>query len=183
MSEPDLARALDGARRGDDASIGVLYRRLQPQVLRYLARRAPGREEDLASETWLGVARQLSAFQGGVEDFRVLLFVVARRRLADEGRRRRRSLQTVAIDEHLEPPSPASEEIALENLSAQEAIDNLTAALPPLQAEVVLLRVVADLAVPEVARVMGRSPGAIRVLQHRALRRLATSTGRLTVTS
>ncbi len=63
-------------------------------------------------------------------------------------------------------------ELALGSVSAQAAIEALVRDLPHDQAEVVLLRVVADLSVDEVAKVMGRSPGSVRVLQHRALRQL-----------
>jgi RNA polymerase sigma-70 factor (ECF subfamily) len=50
----------------------------------------------------------------------------------------------------------------------------LTSALPPEQAEVVVLRVVGGLSVEETARVVGKRPGTVRVLQHRALRRLSS---------
>jgi RNA polymerase sigma-70 factor, ECF subfamily len=58
-------------------------------------------------------------------------------------------------------------------LSSDEAIRRITALLPPDQAEIVLLRVVAGLSVDDVAGITGRRPGTVRVLQHRALRRLA----------
>jgi RNA polymerase sigma-70 factor, ECF subfamily len=64
--------------------------------------------------------------------------------------------------------------LVLDQLAAQEAIDMLVADLSPDQAEAVLLRVVGGFAVPEVAQIMERSPGAVRVMCHRALRRLAT---------
>jgi RNA polymerase sigma-70 factor (ECF subfamily) len=59
-------------------------------------------------------------------------------------------------------------------MSAQEAITELTSVLPAEQAEVLMLRVVGGLPVEEVARVVGKRPGTVRVLQHRALRRLAS---------
>jgi RNA polymerase sigma-70 factor (ECF subfamily) len=63
--------------------------------------------------------------------------------------------------------------IATERLAAQEAVDRLIACLPADQAEVVLLRVVAGLSADEVAGITGRSAGTVRVIQHRALKRLA----------
>jgi RNA polymerase sigma-70 factor (ECF subfamily) len=72
-----------------------------------------------------------------------------------------------------EPLDPVDLEGAVTaKLSAQEAVNLLVQALPADQAEVVLLRVVGDLNVEQVSCVMGRSPGAIRALQHRAIRRL-----------
>jgi RNA polymerase sigma-70 factor, ECF subfamily len=66
---------------------------------------------------------------------------------------------------------PADE--VTDRLSSQAAVDRLVAGLPAAQSEVLLLRVVGGLAVAEVAGIMGRSPGWVRVTQHRALRRLA----------
>ena len=71
------------------------------------------------------------------------------------------------------PPGRHRGLAALGGSVAQAAIDALVADLPPDQAEVVLLRVVAGLGVDEVAEIMGKRPGTVRVLQHRALRRLA----------
>jgi RNA polymerase sigma-70 factor (ECF subfamily) len=65
------------------------------------------------------------------------------------------------------------EATVLERAGGLEAVRRIRALLPPDQAEVVLLRVVAGLSVGEVAAVLGRKPAAVSVLQHRALRRLA----------
>ena len=86
------------------------------------------------------------------------------------GRSRRPPLTTLT-DETL--TMPGADDIAIESLSTNEAIEALVRNLPSDQAEVVLLRVVGDLSVEQVAKIMGRSPGSVRVLQHRALRHLA----------
>jgi RNA polymerase sigma-70 factor (ECF subfamily) len=62
--------------------------------------------------------------------------------------------------------------VALERISA-EAVLALISALPPDQAEIIMLRVVAGLDTHAVARIVGKSPGAVRVAAHRGLRRLA----------
>ena len=72
----------------------------------------------------------------------------------------------------LEPRTPDAAGQAIENL-ATEATLAAVAALPPQQAEVILLRVVAGLDTEAVARIVGRSPGAVRVAAHRGLRRLS----------
>ncbi len=61
---------------------------------------------------------------------------------------------------------------AIANLSAEEAIQALVGTLPPHHAEVLLLRVVADLSVEEVAKLIGKSKEAVRVIQHRAINTL-----------
>jgi len=67
--------------------------------------------------------------------------------------------------------------MVVETLSAAQAIARLVATLPPDQAEVLMLRVVGGLSADESAEVMGKRPGTVRVLQHRALRRLARELG------
>jgi RNA polymerase sigma-70 factor (ECF subfamily) len=79
------------------------------------------------------------------------------------------------------PCAEDSADMALEHLSTAAAIA-LVSELPPLQAEVVLLRVVAGLDTESVARLLRKSPGAVRVAAHRGLRRLAQLTADAGVT-
>jgi RNA polymerase sigma-70 factor (ECF subfamily) len=77
--------------------------------------------------------------------------------------------------------SPDAAEAALEAISTQ-AVVALIAALPPDHAEIIMLRVVAGLEAADVARIVGKTPGAVRVTAHRALRRLAGLAERAGVT-
>jgi RNA polymerase sigma factor (sigma-70 family) len=170
----DFETLLGAARAGNDRAMSALYRRLQPLLLRYLRAREPRVAEDLASEVWLGVQTNIVSFTGDEAAFRSWIFTIAHRRVSDHrrkmGRRRTDPVPSERID-RVAPDDPA--ETAVEGLDAQAAVHRLVAGLPSDQAEVVLLRVVADLPVAEVARIMGKSQGAVRVLQHRALQRLA----------
>jgi RNA polymerase sigma-70 factor (ECF subfamily) len=167
-----FAEILDAARLGSDWAVGVLWRELQPPLLRYLRTGAREAAEDLASETWLEVARGLGRFQGGEEQFRAWLFTIARHRLVDWRRKvgRRRTEPVAWLPER--PAAADTEEEALALVGTEEALA-LLAALPPDQAEVLVLRVAAGLDANQVAQVVGKKPGAVRVLQHRGLRRLA----------
>jgi RNA polymerase sigma-70 factor, ECF subfamily len=125
------------------------------------------------------VAQRLGDFVGDERAFRCWLFTIARNRLADHRRRavRRRTTPLPATD--IEPLLDAVRsgdpaELVVADMAAQQAIDVLVGALPAAQAEVVLLRVVGGLDVAEVAAVTGRSEGAVRVLQCRALKRLGS---------
>lgn len=174
MSRDPLDEALDLARQGDERGATTLFRALNPGLVRYLRHHARGAEEDLASEVWSGVATLLPQFRGDARAFRTALFMLARRRTVDHYRRKGRAPSFVPLDEADEPFDALDVERAvLSGLSTQRAIAVLVDRLPPKQAEVVLLRVVGDLGVDEVAEIVGRSPGAVRVLQHRALQRLA----------
>jgi RNA polymerase sigma-70 factor, ECF subfamily len=103
------------------------------------------------------------------------VFSVARRRLADYRRRgaRRRTHSVAPQDLHEVPGGRDPSDLVLEALSAQQAIDHLVAALSPGQAEVLVLRIVARLSAEDVAQLLGKRPGTVRVIEHRALRRLS----------
>jgi RNA polymerase sigma factor (sigma-70 family) len=165
---------LAGAKTGEPWALEALYRDMQPRLLRYLNSQEPQAAEDLASETWIGLAVSVPWFEGDEDAFRAFLFTVAHRRVLDH-RRKEYSRRTAATDqETLEGLSPASdgERTALDQVGTGWALEQI-ATLPPDQAEVVLLRVIGDLSVDEVASIVGKRPGAVRSLQLRALRRLA----------
>lgn len=174
MNQDSLDQALDEARRGQEWGVVVLFRAFNPGLVRYLRHHVRGLEEDVASEVWVSAATLLQRFQGDARAFRALLFTLARRRMVDHYRRNARELSVVELGEVDEPvDGPDLETAVVTDLSAQEAIEALVKGLPKTQAEVVLLRVVGDLSVDEVAEILGRSPGSVRVIQHRALQRLA----------
>lgn len=178
----DLTEALRAAQRGDEAAMGHLYRALHPSLLRYLSRRAPTAAEDLASECWLAAAKALVEFEGDGEDLRAWLFGVARHQVANFWRASRRGPLVESAAQVVDVPSSDAGEVVVEALTTQAAIDDLLRGLSDDQAEIVLLRVVAGLSVEQVASLLKKRPGAVRVAQHRALRRLATRLERKPVT-
>ncbi|HEV7535631.1 MAG TPA: RNA polymerase sigma factor [Acidimicrobiia bacterium] len=176
---------LTAAQDGGEWAVAVLYRWLHPALVGYLRSRAGDDADDLASETWLAVARALAGFTGDEAAFRSWVFTIAHRRLVDHHRSSSRRLRTRSLTaddgdgpglggflaELASGDDPAAETVAA--LAADDAVRRIMALLPADQAEIVLLRVVAGLPVDDVAAVTGRKPGTVRVLQHRALRRLA----------
>ena len=177
----DLDAALRAARNGDEWAIACVFRAVHPSLLHYLRRHAPDAAEELASETWLAAAKGFATFEGNLDDFRAWLFVVARRRIVDHYRSQSRRPRLAAFTGE-EPTTPSADDLAIEALSTDQAIAALVRDLSADQAEVVMLRVVAGLSVGQVAMIMGSSPGSVRVLQHRALRQLAKTWDRGTVT-
>lgn len=172
--DEELGAAYAAARAGDAAGFAVLWRSLQPLVLRYLRVLAGQSAEDVASETWLQVARDLHRFQGDAAEFRVWLFRLARNRGIDELRKagRRREIYTEeGVAPEQQPTADAAQE-ALDGFDTAWAI-RIISSLPRIQAEVVMLRVVAGLDVGQVADVLGKRPGAVRVAAMRGLRQLA----------
>lgn len=166
--------AIERARRGDRDALGELWRAHQPLLLRYFRGKGMDHAEDLASNVWIEVASSLSRFRGDQHDFRRWLFTIAARRRIDDIRSQKRSERRLELVGQRTVDPPAVD--AASRSEEAEALDRalaLVRALPPDQAEAVLLRVVADLSVSEVAEVMGRREGTVRVLVHRGLKRLA----------
>jgi RNA polymerase sigma-70 factor, ECF subfamily len=174
VQERDIPGALRAAARGDETAFALLWREAHPALLRYLQVVVGPGAEDVAAEVWLEIARGLARFRGGEPEFRGWLFTLARRRAADLRRYSgRHPEQLTRGDAELDQPAADdTAAAALENLSTQAALE-LIATLPPYQAEVIVLRVVAGLDVRQAAQITGRRPGAVRVAMHRGLRTLA----------
>lgn len=170
-----LGADLDGARAGDEEAFVRLWRALHPGLLRYLRVRGDDAPEDVASETWMQVLRGLEGFVGGAPEFRAWLFTIARNRAIDAGRARTRrpSVPVADVAElHRPETTPSAEEQAVTNDATERAL-RWVATLPAAQAEMVMLRVVAGLDVADVAEIVDKKPGTVRVTVHRALQTLA----------
>jgi RNA polymerase sigma-70 factor (ECF subfamily) len=174
--EPDLSDAVRRAQAGDEDGFRTLYRCVQPNLLRYLRNLVGDEAEDVASESWGQIARDLASFTGDGEAFRGWAATVGRHRALDHLRRlRRRPLTSSEPDgEHLLALRAAeyTEQQAIDLISTGTAMA-LIARLPPDQAEAVLLRVVMGLDAETAAKVLGKRAGAVRTAAHRGLRRLA----------
>jgi RNA polymerase sigma-70 factor, ECF subfamily len=172
---PDLDVALRHAQTGDEHAFRTLYRDIHPRILRYLTAMVGTDAEDVASETWLHVARDLHTFTGDSDGFRGWVATLARHRAIDHLRRAQRRPQPAPVTvEDLEGWAAAqtAEESALESLSTEAAI-KLIATLPRDQAEAVLLRVVVGLDAISAAKVLGKRPGAVRTAAYRGLRKIS----------
>lgn len=173
MALVGFAELLRRAQQGDEAAFTALFRDTQPILLRYLATLSGPAAEDIASETWVAVVRGLGRFVGDEPAaFRAWVLSIARRRWVDEVRRRARRPEQLTPDL---PDVGSADDVASlveARIGTEEAL-RLVRALPPEQAEVVVLRAIAGLDVHQVAELVGKTPGAVRVLAHRGLRRLA----------
>jgi RNA polymerase sigma-70 factor (ECF subfamily) len=155
----------------------MLYKALQPALLRHLRVSHDWQAEDIAADVWLEVASLLPRFVGGDDAFRAWLFTVARRRSIDSFRRAgRRPTEALEGDEYV-TLADGPDEVAVDRLSTEATIERLHRLLTPDQVEILLLRVVAGLPVDEVAVITGKRPVNVRVLHHRALRRAADRLG------
>lgn len=174
-SDGELGAAVARAQQGDEGAFAVAYRIVHPGLLGYLRGLVGEDAEDVASDAWLEIARDLARFDGDGAGFRGWTAAIARHRALDHLRRRRVRPRAAALDEEdvlgLAGPLDTYEQ-ALESLSTARAL-GLVRTLPPDQAEAVLLRVVVGLDAPAAARVLGKRPGAVRTAAYRGLKRLA----------
>ncbi len=171
----DVDAVLARARRGSPEAFAELYQHLVRPVAGYLRSKGVLDVEDVTSDVFLAVFSGIASFDGDGDHFRSWVFTIAHRRSVDYWRRSGRTPPT----EPLEPTddggfSPSAEALALESIGEQQALALLDT-LSPDQREVLLLRIIGDLTVDQVAEVVGKSPGAVKALQHRGLARLRRS--------
>ena len=170
IARENFKATLNAARAGDDRAWEAIYAELAPPLLGYLRAKRASNPEDLLGEVMLQIVRNLPGFVGGKRDFKAWAFTIAHHRLLDERRRdaRRPADPTPAAELERLGPAGDTEEDALRALSA-ERVANLLAQLSPDQQNVILLRVLGDLTSEQVAEVLGKTPGAVKALQHRGL--------------
>ncbi|MCX4519850.1 RNA polymerase sigma factor [Streptomyces anulatus] len=174
VHDAELGAAVDRAQQGDDEGFAIAYRLVQPGLIGYVRGLVGDDAEDVASEAWLEIARDLGRFRGDGAGFRGWTATIARHRALDYLRRQKRRPRTSLLEQDmLELPGGHDTAAAvLEKLSTEQALE-LIGSLPRDQAEAVLLRVVVGLDGPASARVLGKRPGAVRTAAYRGLKRLA----------
>jgi RNA polymerase sigma factor (sigma-70 family) len=174
MDDGELGDAVARARHGDDSAFGIVYQEIHPMLLGYLRGLVGDDADDVASETWHDIVRDLRAFRGDGLSFRAWAAAIARHRAVDHLRKIAVRPRTSELDARTTEPATLldAEAVVLENLSTEHAL-SLIAELPQDQAEAVLLRVVLGLNGPMAAKVLGKQAGAVRTASHRGLKRLA----------
>jgi RNA polymerase sigma-70 factor (ECF subfamily) len=170
---PKVHDVIERARAGDAEALGMLWRAHQHLVLRYLRGRGTPDPDDVASTVWIDVARSISRFDGDAQEFRRWLFTIAARRRVDAVRRVGRRAAGEARAAGRAPDLADDPADAAEQAGGVGRALRLIGRLPDDQAEAVLLRVLGDLSVTEVAEIMHRREGHVRVLVHRGLAKLS----------
>jgi len=167
LTEEDLSTAVSG----NGLAAEKIYRSLAPQVLGYLKTKGLEDPEGAAQEVFFTVFRKLHTVTGGVQGLRTFTFSVAHARAVDATRSRSRQPQLAEYDPDTDVrTSDSAEQLALAGLGSD--VEWLLGALNPDQREVLSLRIIADLPIDQVARIMGKSEGSVKQLQRRALAKL-----------
>jgi RNA polymerase sigma factor (sigma-70 family) len=166
---PQVESQIEAARAGSAVAFEQIYRSLAGQVSSYLRWHRASDPDGLTNDVFAQVHRNLAGFEGSEQNFRSWVFTIAHHRMIDDRRRANRQPRVegdVGVEEHM--GTGDVEDDAL-NWLAHDRVRELLAVLSRDQRDVVLLRIVADLSVEEVARMLGKREGAVKALQHRAL--------------
>ena len=179
VSEDDsLAALVVRAQSGDEAAVEALIRELRPRVFRYVLARVldPHTADDVTQEVAMTLMSALPRYVDQGRPVTAWVFGIAANKVREQRRStgRRREMAADAL-----PEAPDDEtrepEFAAVRLDTARRVAALLATLPEQHAEILRLRVAAGLTAEETAAVLGMSPGAVRVAQHRALSRLRTT--------
>ncbi|MFD3872490.1 RNA polymerase sigma factor [Streptomyces sp. NPDC058623] len=173
--DAELTAAVLAAQDGDENAFRTVYRAVHPRLLGYVRTLVgDGDAEDVTSEAWLQIARDLDSFTGDADRFRGWAARIARNRALDHIRMRGRRPAIGGDESELTAHAADSDTAgaAMEALSTGSTMA-LIAQLPQDQAEAVVLRVVVGLDAKSAAETLGKRPGAVRTAAHRGLKRLA----------
>jgi RNA polymerase sigma-70 factor, ECF subfamily len=173
--DAELTAAVRAAQGGDEIAFRAVYRAVHPRLLGYVRTLVSDPDaEDVTSEAWLQIARDLGRFSGDADRFRGWAARIARNRALDHlrSRGRRPAIGGDESDLAVLPGGADTAGEALEALGTGRAMAMISR-LPQDQAEAVVLRVVLGLDAKSAAKVLGKRPGAVRTAAHRGLRKLA----------
>jgi RNA polymerase sigma factor (sigma-70 family) len=174
--DPSFDAVFDAARSGDCLAFDQIWHQLSGRVLGFVRAQGASDPEGIVNETFMAVFVGLSRFSGDEESFRSWVFQIARYKVIDDRRRQTRRPQEISneVIEKTEFDDP-TERAVLDGLGdawVQSVLDQLS----DDQRDVLLLRVVADLTVSQVADVLNKSAGAVKAIQRRALSSLRRKT-------
>lgn len=169
LQDSKFESRVDAAKAGESWAWYEIYGNLAGPVTGYLRSRGAPDPEELSSEVFFQVARDINRFDGDESKFRSWVFVIAHRRLIDARRAASRRVSTVdePAEQH-ETRGGDVEEEAMEQL-ALARLKEIFAGLTEDQRRVLALRIIGELTLEETARVLGKRVGAIKALQRRAL--------------
>ena len=167
---------LGAARAQEPWAFQRIFEWLGRPVAAYLRGAGVDDPDGTANDVFLRVLGGIGRFEGTEARFRSWVFAIAHNLVIDDRRRRSRRPQQATLEGDVGPSAPGAEDDALVALG-DARVRALLADLPPDQRDVVLLRIVADLSIEDTAAALGKRPGAVKSLQHRAMASLRRTLG------
>jgi RNA polymerase sigma-70 factor (ECF subfamily) len=170
--KPEDSALILKAKKGDADAFGDLYERHAESVFRFIYSQTTNRfdAEDITGDVFLRAWQSLARYEERGFPFSAFLFRIARNVMIDRSRKRK-PVSEIPEDEHMAGESSLDLEpssILAVKLQHKEIVKTLEQLREDYRT-VLILRFFNDLTTEETSDVMGRSPGAVRVLQHRAL--------------
>jgi RNA polymerase sigma-70 factor (ECF subfamily) len=171
-SDLELPKVIARAQTGEPGAFGEIYAKYAGLILRYLYARLREQEgaQDLTQEVFVRVIKGIGGFEyRGEKSFLGWLYTIANNVLIGQARRKR--AVSTPLDESLELVDPRGQDAVLsiyDRVALQQAISQLTED----QQQVLMLKFFADMTNNEIAAQLGRTEGAVKALQHRALHAL-----------
>jgi RNA polymerase sigma-70 factor (ECF subfamily) len=163
----EFESVIAGARAGEPRAFERIFTTLAPVVAGYLRLQGATEPDDLTSEVFVAVLRNLRSFDGDEPGFRSWVFTIAHRRLLDERRRAMRRPAPAPLSEAPERQAPDDVEQAVERALGSAQVRALCERLSADQRDVLLMRLLGRLTVDEVAEALDKTPGAVKALQRR----------------
>ena len=168
---PDLGDLVEKAQRGDTEAFGKIYDALVTSVYRYVYYRVePQIAEDITEETFMKAWQNISKYKKGASPFSSWVFKIAHNLVCDYYRKHK---VTEEIDENAaDPKQDSNPEVQLNVRLTQVRLRKAIKKLPENYQQVITLKYINELENPEIAKAIGKSEGAIRIIQFRALKEL-----------
>ena len=180
-AENKLEQALVAAQNGDEMAFEMLWRENNSRLTKFVQARTYKSDldyEEIVSETWLNVARDVKKFKGDYSGFTAWVYSIARNRIIDSSRKRDRTIRPQAeLEEAFWIPGNQNLERDFEASEGVKQIIDQINKLPAAQAEVLMLKVVGDLKIEEIAKIVKKNTNSVRVLAHRGLTGLKIAMG------
>lgn len=170
---------VQGAKKGDTAAFGALYDHYVPRIYRFVFLKVGRKEdaEDLTHEIFVRAFEHIKDYRQKGFPFSSWLYRIARNAIIDRYRGRRQTVDIDAVSPE-ELPALANVETRAEQAILLQKVSGAIGALKPEHQDVIIMRFVEELSVKETAEAMGRSEGAVKLLQHRAIKELRTKLGK-----
>ena len=177
VGDPEVVEQVRMAQEGSAHAFALLYDRYVDQIFGYVYHRVGHRQtaEDLVGDVFLRALRRITTFSWQGVDFGAWLMVIARNRVNDHFKSARFRLEST-VEEIFDSPTTSRSDDPEHSALTSDLGRTVRAALAQLkgeQAEVLYLRFVQHLNVAETGAVMGKTEGAVKALQYRALKSLA----------
>ena len=180
-AENKLEQALVAAQNGDEMAFEMLWRENNSRLTKFVQARTYKSDldyEEIVSETWLNVARDVKKFKGDYSGFTAWVYSIARNRIIDSSRKRDRTIRPQAeLEEAFWIPGNQNLERDFEASEGVKKIIDQINKLPAAQAEVLMLKVVGDLKIEEISKIVKKNTNSVRVLAHRGLTGLKIAMG------